>query len=90
MDQSDGKRSGVNIKAIETGLTEVSGYLTSYLLKEIIENDFLTGHKIIIKSNDLKKPIKHNYEKQVFVPSIDEIKKALSFIDSKTTYYRIK
>jgi len=90
MDSSDGKLSGVNIKAIDDGMNDITSYLTSYLLKEIIENDFLEGHKIIIQSKNLLKPVKINYHAKKYEPQIDEIKKALSFIDNKITYYRLK
>lgn len=88
--QDDKNRSGVNIKAIDDGYNEMTNYLTSYLLQEVIENDFLKGHKIIIKSKGLKKPIRSNLTTRLFEPKIDEIKKALSFIDNKITYYQMK
>lgn len=88
--QDNKKLSGVNIKAIDKGFNEMSNYLTSYLLKELINNDFMKGHKLIIKSNGLREPIKLDSSRMDIVPGITEIKKALSYCDSKTTYWRTK
>ena len=88
--QDANNRSGVNIKAIQDGLDDVKNYLTSYLLVELLENDFLQGHKIMLKSKGLKKPSKIDLPEKIYKPQIDEIEKALSFIDNKITYYLLK
>ena len=88
--QDESKPSGINIKAIDDGYNEITNYLTSYLLKEIIENDFIHGHRVIIESKGLRKPIKHDFEDVIHLPQVDEIEKAVSFIDRKITYYRMR
>jgi hypothetical protein len=88
--QDETKPSGVNIKGIAKGFDEMSNYLTSYMLKELINNDFLKGHKLIIKSAGLRQPIRLDSNRIITVLGIDEIKKGLSYCDSKTTYWRTK
>jgi len=85
------KPSGVNIKGIVQGLQEISNYLTSYQVKDLLfqDDDFLQGHYTLVKSNGLIMPDVVDYENIVLLPGIDEIKKAVSFIDNKITYYRI-
>jgi len=88
--QDESKPSGVNIKGVADGFKEMSNYLTSYMLKQLIENDFMEGHKIIIQSRGLLKPIRHDSTCLDIVPMIQDIKKGLSFIDNRITYYRIQ
>jgi len=87
--QDNKKPPGVNIKAINQGYEEMSNYLTSYQLKEIIENDFIEGKYTLLKSNGLIKPKRTNFDTITIQPTIDQIKKGLSFIENKITYYRL-
>ena len=84
------KASGVNIMAIKDGYEEMSNYLTSYQLKDIVNNDFIKGHKTLIRSKGLMIPVKQNYTETIFLPKMEDIKKGLSFLDNKVTYYRLK
>jgi hypothetical protein len=83
------KASGVNIKAINEGYNEMTNYLTSYQLKDVLDNDFIKGKKTLIKSKGLKTPVKTNLNSEVFQPKLEEIKKGLSFIENRITYYRL-
>jgi len=87
--QDEQKPSGVNIKAINEGYKEMSNYLTSYQLKDILDNDFVKGKYTLLKSMNLIKPTKKDFDKIILLPSIDQIKKGLSFIENKITYYRL-
>ena len=82
------KPSGVNIQAIRQGLKQVINYLTGYTLKELTEeDDFLIGRKMVLKSRGLQKPKKIEYKEYENSPfSNFEIKKGLSFLESKITY----
>lgn len=82
------KASGVNIQAIKNGLNQVINYLTGYTLKDLTENDdFLQGHKILLKSKGLKKPYIKDYQSYEQIPFINlEIKKGVSYLDNKLTY----
>jgi len=82
--------SGVNIKAIKDGLGDMTNYLTSYQVKELLEDDFIQGHKTLIQSRHLIQPIITDYEAIAYIPGIEDIKKGLSFLDNKITYYRIE
>jgi len=88
--QDNKKLSGVNIKAINEGYKEMNNYLTSYQLKELLEYDFVGSKYVLLKSMDLIQPIKKDYNKITVLPSIDEIKKGLSFLENKITYYRLQ
>jgi len=91
MFNEDDKMSGVNIKAIKEGLNEITNYLTSYALKDLLENmDFLETRKTILFSRSLKKPNVLEFEDAIYSPTSEEIEKGLSFIDSNVTYYRYK
>ncbi len=87
--QDETKASGVNIKAIKEGYNEMSNYLTSYQLKEILEHDFVKGKYTLLKSMNLIQPIKKDYDHKSIQPTIDQIKKGLSFIENRITYYRL-
>jgi len=82
--------SGVNIKAIKEGLGDMTNYLTSYQVKELLEDDFIQGHKTLIQSRHLIQPIITDYDTIAYIPGIEDIKKGLSFLDNKITYYRIE
>ena len=85
------KLSGVNIKAIADGLEEMTNYLTSYQLKDLIEKgDWLLGRKTILASKDLKKPDVMEYPDEAIKPLPHQIKKGITFLDSNVTYYRLK
>lgn len=85
------KPSGLNIRSIDDGISEVSNYLTSYMIKDLLENrDFLTGRKTILKSRGLKTPDVVEFDSDYIVPKVEEIKKGITFLDSKVTYYRFK
>jgi len=87
--QDKQKPSGVNIKAINEGYKEMSNYLTSYQLKDILDHDFVKGKYTLLKSMNLIQPTKKDFEKKTIFPTIDQIKKGLSFIENKITYYRL-
>jgi len=82
--------SGVNIKAIKDGLGDMTNYLTLYQVKELLEDDFIEGHKTLIKSMNLIQPVVTDYETILHIPNAEDIKKGLSFLDNKITYYRIE
>jgi len=86
-----GKLTGVNIKAIADGLNEMTSYLTSYALKEMIENkDFLQGRKTLIKSYGLLKPKISEFSDIEIELQASDITKGITFLDSFVTYYRLK
>jgi hypothetical protein len=82
------KPSGVNIQAIKKGLNQVINYLTGYTLKDLTEeDDFLSGRKMVLKSQGLKKPIIKDYTQYENSPfSKNTIKKGVSYLDNKITY----
>jgi hypothetical protein len=88
--QDETKPSGVNIKGIAKGFEEMSNYLTSYVLKELVLHDFMQGHKIIIQSQGLLKPVRLDTIRTEIVPLLQDIKKGLSYIDNRITYWRLK
>jgi len=86
-----GELTGVNIKAIDNGIQEITNYLTSYALKELIENkDFLQGRKTLIMSYGLIKPKISEFPDIQIIPGESDITKGITFLDSLVTYYRLK
>jgi hypothetical protein len=83
------KPSGVNIKGIRDGYEEMTNYLTSYQLKDLVDNDFIKGHKTLLKSRGLIKPTTTNYCNEKYLPELEDIKKGLSFMENRITYYRL-
>jgi len=87
-----GVKSGVHIRAIESDdLNNQTNYLTRYQVKELLDNiDWLAGHKTIVKSRSLLQPGIFEYDVVEYIPEANEIEKAITFIDSNVTYYRLK
>jgi hypothetical protein len=84
--------SGVNIQSIEKGLTTIIDYLTGYKLKDLLDTedaDWLKTHRTIIKSKGLIMPIITDSSYELH-PEIEEIKRGLSLIDNRITWYLLK
>lgn len=86
------KLSGVNIKGIDEGNMIISSYMSKYFMKQLEEDDFLKGRKILLKSRDLIKP-KESVSVKTFDEldiNVDEIEFMCTFLDSKVTYVKKK
>lgn len=86
------KLSGVNIKGIEEGTLIISSYMSKYFVKQLEEDDFLKGRKIILKSRDLIKPkeIKSESSFDELGLKIEDIDYMCTFLDTKVTYVKKK
>lgn len=86
------KLSGVNIKGIEEGTMIISSYMSKYFLKQLEEDDFLKGRKILLKSRDLIQPkeTKSVLSFDELGLNIEDIDYMCTFLDTKVTYVKKK
>lgn len=90
MDESNA--SGLNIKGLhEKGSDDLSGfetittYMSKYFMKQLEEDDFLKGHKTIIKSHGLKKPVEQEFEQEI---DVEHCSFGITFLENRITYYK--